>query len=68
MEREAGVLFHDNVDAGTAGERWDLVSGRPYVETETDAKVARGRQSARFVVKGDRRYRWWSGRRCQREG
>jgi hypothetical protein len=53
IDKDTRVLFHDDFDAGTAGERWDSVSGRPYVETETDAKVARGRQSARFVVKRD---------------
>jgi hypothetical protein len=54
IDKDAAVFFHDDFDGGTAGERWDSVSGRPYVETETDAKVARGRQSARFVVKKDR--------------
>lgn len=53
IDKDTRVLFHDGVDAGTAGERRDSVSGRPYVETETDAKVARGRQAARLVVKRD---------------
>jgi hypothetical protein len=54
IDKDPAVLFHDDFESGGPGERWDSVSGPLYVETETDAKVARGRQSARFVVKKDR--------------
>ena len=51
---DPAVLFHDDFEGQTVGARWDWVRGEEAVIGDRDPEVARGGQSARFVVAKDR--------------
>jgi len=52
--QDKAVLFHDDFESGRPGWRWDHVRGVKHIEAETNPNIARGEQSAKFVLKRGR--------------